>query len=162
MNIQHILLISATITTALIAGLFFGFVVAINPAFAHLPDAQYITAMQAINKAIINPAFAAAFFGAAVLIPLAAWKNNNHILMWLAAAFYLIGGIGITFVVNVPLNNILEVFPVLTASPIEAAHARRAFDKPWNTWHLFRTLAIIISLLLLIISCILPDNKIHI
>jgi uncharacterized membrane protein len=147
------LLLITTITTALIAGLFFGFVVAINPAFSRLPDNQYIMAMQAINKAIVNPVFAAAFFGAAILTPATAYQLKSP-LLWAAAAFYLIGGIGITFMANVPLNDMLARFPVLTASPKEAALARHAFDKPWNMWHLVRTLAVIISLILLVISCI--------
>jgi uncharacterized membrane protein len=127
----------AIITTALTAGLFFGFVVAINPAFAHLPDSTYITAMQAINKAIVNPVFALAFFGPVILIPIVAYKRKSR-LLWLAAAFYIIGGIGVTYAVNVPLNNLLAT----------GALERHAFDKPWNQWHLVRTLAVIISLVL--------------
>jgi uncharacterized membrane protein len=153
MQNNHVLLVCATITTALIAGLFFGFVVAVNPAFAKLPDLQYISAMQAINRAIVNAVFAIAFFGPVIFIPLAAWVEKKPIL-WVAAVIYIVGGIGITYAVNVPLNNILDTFPVATASGDEAARARTAFVKPWNLWHLVRTIAVIISTLLLIIACL--------
>jgi len=152
MQNSHVLLVSATLTTALVAGLFFGFVVAVNPAFAKLPDLQYISAMQSINRAIVNVVFAIAFFGAALFIPLAAWQEQRTIL-WVAAVIYLVGGIGVTYAVNVPLNNVLDTFPVATASADEAAGARIAFVRPWNLWHLVRTIAVVISALLLIIGC---------
>jgi uncharacterized membrane protein len=134
---KYFLLLS-TVTTALVAGLFFGFVVAINPAFAKLPDAEYIAAMQAINVAIVNPVFAAAFFGPVLLIPFTAWKYKS-LLIGLAAAFYLIGGIGVTFMLNVPLNDMLAAGTI----------SRKAYATSWNTWHLVRTVAVIISLVLL-------------
>lgn len=146
------LLFSATITTALVAGLFFCFVTAINPAFSELPDAQYIAAMQAINISIVNPLFAAAFFGPVILIPLVAWKYKSF-LVWLAAAFYLIGGIGITFMVNVPLNDMLARASVLDSS------VRNTFAGPWNNWHLIRTLAVIASLILLVIACLKVSDR---
>lgn len=156
---KFLLLGSATLTTALIAGLFFGFVVAINPAFARLSDIAYIEAMQHINRAIVNVVFAAAFFGAAILIPITAWKTQN-MLLWAAAAFYLIGGIAVTYAVNVPLNNILDTFQVNGATVIDAAQARMAFAAKWNLWHLVRTIAVIISTILLIITCIRSYSKI--
>lgn len=158
MNTKYFLLL-AIIPTALIAGLFFGFAVAINPAFKQLPDKQYITAMQAINVAIVNPLFVAAFMGPAFLIPLTAWKCESF-LIWMAAAVYLIGGIGITFVVNIPLNNMLAAFPVSTSTDVAAADLRRAFAIPWNTWHLIRTLAVILSLVLLVIACLKSSDRI--
>src|SRR3954469_23636198 len=121
MNNKYFLLL-ATVTTALVAGLFFGFVVAVNPAFSTLPDAQYIAAMQAINVAIVNPVFAAAFFAPALLIPVSAWKYKS-LLIGLAAAFYLVGGIGVTYIQNVPLNDMLAAGSI----------SRKAFAAPWNT-----------------------------
>jgi uncharacterized membrane protein len=141
---KYILLL-ATVATALIAGLFFSFVVAINPAFAQLPDAQYITAMQTINIVIVNPVFTITLLSPVILIPYSAWKYKS-ILLWMAAAFYIIGGIGVTFGANVPLND------MLAASSVTAA-TRNAFAGPWNNWHLIRTVAVIISLILLVIAC---------
>lgn len=58
---KTLVLALATITTALVAGVFYGFAVSVNLAFARLPDATYIMAMQAINEAIVNPFFAVSF-----------------------------------------------------------------------------------------------------
>lgn len=157
MNTKQILLILATVTTALVAGLFFGFVVAINPAFARLPDAAYITAMQEINIAIINPAFIFCFVGAGIFLPLAALKqprkSRQRSLLWLAAILYIIGVLGITSSINVPLNDILAKFQVTGSSAEQAAQARAAFADKWNNWHLVRTLANIAATVLAIMAC---------
>jgi uncharacterized membrane protein len=67
---QSLLLALATITTALMAGLFYAFSVSINLAFGHLPDTQYLLAMQEINKAIVNPVFLFSFLGSPLFLVL--------------------------------------------------------------------------------------------
>ncbi|WP_426059260.1 hypothetical protein [Hymenobacter sp. B1770] len=52
----------ATVSTGLVAGVYYGFSVAVNPGLARLPAPAYIAAMQAINDVIQNPVFAASFF----------------------------------------------------------------------------------------------------
>lgn len=142
-------LLLATVATALIAGLFFCFVTAINPAFAKLTDVEYITAMQTINKVIVNPVFAVTLFSPVVLIPFSAWKYKS-LLLWIAAAFYIIGGIGVTFAANVPLNDMLAASSV----------SRQAFAGSWNNWHLVRTLAVIVSLILMVMACQRSSDRI--
>ncbi len=53
---------------------------------------------------------------------------------------------------NVPLNNALANFKILSASAAEIALQRKHFELPWNQFHLIRTIASILSLALSIIS----------
>ncbi|WP_046244830.1 anthrone oxygenase family protein [Hymenobacter terrenus] len=163
MRSNTIVLVLATTTTGLVAGVFYGFSVAVNPGFARLPDPAYIAGMQAINQVIQNPVFAASFFGAPIFLPLAAvlharraWSRRFTLLVC-ASAIYLIGGLGVTVAANIPLNETLAQFPLRTASSEQAATARTRFAGPWNKWHDIRTLASTVSLVLSICACLSAD-----
>ncbi|SKC96242.1 Uncharacterized membrane protein [Chitinophaga ginsengisegetis] len=155
----------ATITTALVAGLFYAFAVSVNIAFAQLPDAAYITATQAINVAIVNPAFIVSFLGAPVLLPLATWLNarpaftrrSGYLLA--ATLIFVIGSFGVTVLSNIPLNDKLAAFHTEGASAAQLHDMRVAFATPWNNWHLVRTLAGIAALVLLVMACLQRDAK---
>ena len=165
MRTTTIILALATTTTALVTGVFYGFSVAVNPGLARLPDAPYIAAMQAINDAIQNPAFAASFFGAPLFLPLATVLHarrpfsRRFILLAGATGIYLVGSFGVTVAANIPLNETLARFSLQTASAAQAAAARTAFAGPWNKWHDIRTLASTLSLLLAISACLSSETS---
>jgi uncharacterized membrane protein len=156
MKIKSLCLGLAISTTGLVAGVFYAFSVAINPAFARLSDASYIAAMQAINSAIVNPVFAFSYFGAPLLLVAVTilHRSNSTIFSWLLAAcvVYWTGSLGVTVFGNIPLNDNLALFLIKGASLKQMALVRHGFDKPWNQWHLVRTCASVISLILLIIA----------
>lgn len=149
---KTIVLALATTATGLVAGVFYGFSVAVNPALAYLPDESYLAAMQAINRVIQNPLFAASFFGAPFLLPWATalYAQRPHTRrFWLlaaATAVYWVGGFGVTVGVNIPLNEKLAAFSLAQASPAQAAQARADFAPSWNHWHTIRTLASVAAL----------------
>lgn len=159
------ILVLATITTALVAGLFYAFAVSVNIAFAQLPDAAYITSTQAINVAIVNPAFMVSFLGAPVLLPLATWLNARPAFtrrswyLLAATLVFVIGSFGVTVVANIPLNDKLAAFSTEGASAEQLHNMRVAFATPWNNWHLVRTLAGITALILLVMACLQRDAK---
>ncbi|NLR79554.1 DUF1772 domain-containing protein [Chitinophaga eiseniae] len=153
MTITHIIQILATVSTGLITGLLFGFLIAINPAFTRLRDAPYIAAMQAINRVIVNPLFILNFLGAGILLPLAAFMQGSWCL-WMAAALYVFGVLGVTIGGNIPLNSVLDKFPLDTATPEAAASARTAFAIPWNKWHVVRTCAALLAFILAVAACV--------
>ncbi|WP_166179556.1 hypothetical protein [Rubrobacter tropicus] len=64
-------LIPATLTTGLVAGVFYAYSVSVNLGLAGQPDAGYVATMNAINEKIQNPLFFAGFIGS-VLFPLVA------------------------------------------------------------------------------------------
>lgn len=155
----------ATTTTALVAGVFYGYSVSVNPALARLPDRQYLAAMQAINEVIQNPLFAASFFGAPLLLPLATVlyasrpASRRFGLLSLATVIYLVGSFGVTVAANIPLNETLARFPVLTASLDQAAAMRAGFAEPWNRWHDVRALASTVALILAVGACLMPAGS---
>ena len=61
-------LAGATLTTGLIAGVYYAYAVSVNLGLAAQPDAGYVAAMQAINERIQNPVFFASFFGAVLTL----------------------------------------------------------------------------------------------
>src|SRR5262249_5315091 len=65
-------LAAALLTTGLMAGVFGLYTHTIMPGLRHTDDRTFIGAFQATDKAILNPWFMAAFFGALVLTGLAA------------------------------------------------------------------------------------------
>lgn len=135
--LRSAVLIAATITTGLIAGLFFAFSCAVMLGLGLADDRTFVIAMQRINVAILNGWFGLAFGGALVLTALATVLNlHGPMLLWLAAALVLyIATLGITFGVNVPLNNALDA-----AGDTNFAAARAAFESTWVRWNLIRTL----------------------
>ncbi len=122
--VRAITLAGATLTTGLIAGLFYAYAVSVNLGLAEQPDASYVSTMNAINERIQNPVFFLSFFGAvlALLAALAAHsprpRSGRFWLVALACALYIGGGFLLTVFVNVPLN---EELAAADASPGELA-----------------------------------------
>jgi len=107
MNYFQILLVIATVTVALVAGLMYAFSVSVNKGIGKLGDAPYLTAMQSINREIINPLFMASFLGSLLLLPAIAWLSYNvtgrqtfHLLL-LAAIIYAVGVFGVTIFLSI-------------------------------------------------------------
>ena len=157
--IRVLSLAGATLTTGLVAGVFYAYAVSVNLGLRVQPDASYIATMQAINARIQNPAFFASFFGAALLL-LAALavhfprpRSGRFRLVALACALYIVGGFLLTAFVNVPMNE--ELARVAEgASSGELAGARAAYEGPWDFWNAVRTFFSSLAFLALIGSCL--------
>ena len=67
---------------------------------------------------------------------------------------YAIGVVGVTALGNVPLNEALDKFNLSSASVETIADERSKFEGSWNRFHAVRTIASIISLVLVIIACL--------
>ncbi|GAB3835504.1 anthrone oxygenase family protein [Hymenobacter jeollabukensis] len=162
---KNLILASATLCTGLVAGVFYGFEVAVNPAFRRLPDAAYVGAMQAINEVIQNPVFALSFFGAPLLLPVAAAQHGRRPrsrrfrLLVVAAAVYLAGSLGVTVAANIPLNEALAAVPLQASSPAQLRAARIRFAEPWNRWHRIRTLASVVAFALAVAACLRAEEQ---
>jgi uncharacterized membrane protein len=103
-------LIAATITLGLVAGVFCLYANTIMPGLRRTDDRTFVGAFQSMDKAIINPLFMVTFFGALVLTGLAAvlhlGADGRPVLPWIAVAFVLyLAVVVITLAVNVPLND---------------------------------------------------------
>ena len=162
--VRALALASATLTTGLIAGVFYAYAVSVNLGLAAQPDAAYVAAMQAINNRIQNPLFFLGFFGA-VLLLLAALashyrrpRSGRFWLVALACLLYIGGGFLLTVFVNVPLNEQLARVAA-DASPGELARARAGYEGPWNFWNGVRAIFSFLAFLALVCACLLREDR---
>jgi uncharacterized membrane protein len=159
LNMANTILIITATLTALIAGLFYAYTCSVNLGLGRLADSEYLAAMQSINRAILNPLFFASFMGTLFMLPLSTYlhyrqaHDTRFILLLIATLIYAAGTFGVTMFGNVPLNNILDKFNITTASTTEISTQREIFEKPWILLHNIRTVAAVISLILVIIGC---------
>ena len=157
-SFHQITIFTTILLSGLVAGLLYSYSCSVNIGLRALPDAEYLKAMQSINLAIQNPFFFVSFMGLMIMLPLSAWQlhslpsHSPYYALFLAMILYFIGVFGVTVVGNVPLNNQLAVFNITQASSNEISTMRIAFEKPWNTFHLIRTISAIISFGLTILS----------
>ncbi len=161
--IVNTVLLLATIATMLAAGLFYAYAVSVNPGLGRLPDAMYLSAMQSINRAILNPLFFASFLGAALLLPAAAWLSysRDQVRFWwllAVAVIYIVGVFGVTIAGNVPLNNTLDTLKIDGATPEQLSSWRAAFEKPWNALHTVRTIASVAAAAVLAAMFVFTNN----
>ncbi len=152
--------IIAVASTALMAGLWFAWAVSVIPGTRLVPDRTYVTTMQTINRAIINPGFILPFLLTPVLLAVAGiaqWRGGDQRrggLLLAAAGTYLVGVLGVTGGGNVPLNNALDRIPLAEASDADVHTARTTYEGPWNRWHGARTLANLAALTIALIAVI--------
>jgi uncharacterized membrane protein len=144
--LRGILLIAATLTTGLMAGVFGLYTHTVMRGLRGTDDRTFVGAFQALDRAIINPWFLVSFLGALVfpfvagLLSLGA--DGRPVLPWVAAAFVLyLVVVLVTGRVNVPANDALKAAGDPDRIP-DLAGARRAFDEArWVRWNLVRTWA---------------------
>ena len=134
----------ATLTTGLVAGVFYAYAVSVELGLAAQPDGSYVATMQEINDRIQNPVFFASFFGAvlfllaALVMHLPRLRSGRFRLILLACLLYIGGGFLLTAFVNVPMNDRLAaVDPDAPARVL--AGARAVYEDPWNLWNGVRT-----------------------
>jgi uncharacterized membrane protein len=134
-------LIAATITTGLMAGLFFTYANSVLPALKGADDRTFIDAMQRINISIVNPLFLLAFLGAGALSILATFLHLGRAgFGWvLAGTVFYLATLVITFAINIPLNNALDAAGDPTRIT-DLAAVRAQFESTWVRWNLVRAL----------------------
>jgi uncharacterized membrane protein len=133
---------AATVATGLMAGVYFIYAVAIMPGLGRLDDSGFVAAFQATDRAIINPAFLAAFFAPTALCGVSAVTERGELgYRWIVVALVLNAAIvAVTMAVNVPLNDALKARGDVTGP--DAAAARQAFrESRWVAWNWFRVVA---------------------
>lgn len=149
--IARTLLLTAVVSSGLMAGLFFAWMVSVIPGTARVSDLSYIDTMQAINRAIVNPWFVVPFVVTPLLLAGAAaleWRAGNTRRAWFllgAAVSYVLGVLAVTVGGNIPLNNELDAFDLTGSPPASVAEMRDRYEGPWNRWHAVRTVVSIAS-----------------
>ena len=134
-------LLAATISSGLLAGVFVLYAHTVMPALRRVDDATFVTTFALLDRAIVNPWFlVTGFLGAPVLTAAAAvLLLGDDSAWWIAAALALhVAMVVVTGAVNVPRNNALKSSD---AAASDAGTVRAAFDEArWVRWNLLRVL----------------------
>jgi uncharacterized membrane protein len=150
-----VLTLFSALGCGLIAGVFLGFSTFVMKALARLPPAQGIASMQSINVAAVRPAFMTVFMGTAAacaalaVSSLLAWHAPGAVLLLLGSLLYLLGGLLVTIVFNVPRNNALAA---VDATSTAGADLWRTYVTGWTAWNHVRTVACLAAAALLTIA----------
>jgi uncharacterized membrane protein len=148
----RVLIGAAVLAVGLMAGFYYAYACSVMLGLAQTDDRTFVTAMQAINASVRNAAFAPAFFGSLLLsliLAVVGVARRRPGAGWVVAAAGLyVASFLVTMTLNVPLNEALAA-----AGPADQigdlAAVRDAFEQPWVTWNLVRTLLASASLLTL-------------
>ncbi|MFL2076325.1 anthrone oxygenase family protein [Marinilactibacillus psychrotolerans] len=147
------LLVFSLIGTGLIAGIFFSFSNFIMTAFSKISYSKGLAAMQAINRAVLNPLLFLFFIGTAIstflLVVLYFFTTLVSSLELAGSILYFFGCFIVTGIRNVPLNN-----QIGSISSIEIGNEPvwRDYLKTWTFWNHIRTFASLSAFICLIIS----------
>jgi uncharacterized membrane protein len=139
-TVTFIVLLAATITAGLMAGLFYAFSVSVMPGLGRGDDKTFVEGMRGINVAIINGWFLLSFLGAPLLAGVAVIMNlgSGATLWWTVAGFAcLVAMIVLTGAVHIPMNN------ALMEGGDAYAQVRATFETRWVRWNILRTLVTI-------------------
>jgi uncharacterized membrane protein len=139
--VPEALLVAATISSGLLAGVFLLYAHTVMPALAKTADVEFVRTFARLDRHIVNPVFlVSSFLGAPVLTAAAAvayWDEDprDWILGALAAHVLMVV---ITGGANLPRNDGLKA---AEESAADATAARAAFDEAgWVRWNWLRVL----------------------
>jgi len=161
MKSKKMILFLSTVVMGLSAGIFYCWSVSVTTGLALLPDKEYITAFQALNRAILNPLFLLCFMGPVFLLPLSAIVSYHKPfgpVFWLlcaASLIYIVGVMGITMAWNVPMNDVMDKYNAAAASASDLASTRAGFEARWNFLNNIRTVSCIVSFSMAVAACML-------
>ena len=139
------LAIASLTLNAAIFGFFYAWICSTMWGLDNADPNTAIAAMQAMNSSVRNAIFAPAFFATPFLSALVAlWAyrvnyKNVAILFGTAAIVYFCGGLVLTMVINVPMNEALALIK-LPLDPDLATQVWKDYSAPWQLWNITRTI----------------------
>jgi len=161
---ETIILALAILLTGLMAGIFFTWSNAVKPGIGKLSDIEYLTALQSMNRVILNNAFKIIFLGAIIvvaLVPVFYFNLYPKNIFWLfvfTLVIYWIGVFGVTVSGNIPLNEILDKTNLESITSEEIKTLRKSIEVKWNNFNLIRCISSAITFLILIVSFLILDK----
>ena len=139
-------LLAATMTMGIGAGVFQLYAFAIMPGLGRTDDRTFVGAFQQIDRAIVGPWLFLFFFGALVFVALAAalhlGADERSALPWIGGAFVLhLAVVVVTIGINVPLNDEIKAAGDPGQIADLAAVRERFHEATWVGWNLLRAVA---------------------
>jgi len=138
-EVQPLILLAATMSTGLTAGVFVLYAHTLMPGLKTTDDRTFVGAFQAIDRAIINPWFlGGCFLGAPILAVIAAIAYfGQPAFAWIAAALILyVIVIAITFAIHLPLNDAIKAAGDPDRITDLAAVRERFNEARWMRWNI--------------------------
>jgi len=130
-NVRGPLLVVAALVAGLQAGTYFTWSTGVMPGLARVDDRTFVSALQHVNVAIVNPLFVATFLGAPILAGAVAVLGGPEARAWAIAATALaLGTVVITAAGNIPLNDALDAAGPVDSIP-DLAAVRADFESRW-------------------------------
>ena len=145
------LVVVLLVGSGLISGILFIFSNTVMEALARQGEDEGAAAMVSINAVILNPSFFTLFIGtgaasAALGILTFLWTPEGAWMLYAAAGLYIVGVLGVTGAVNVPLN---ERLAVAHPSGEETRKFWHHYLDRWTRWNSIRTGAGVLTTLAL-------------
>jgi uncharacterized membrane protein len=110
----EVLTAATTAGSGLLAGVFFAFSAFVMSGLRRLPDPGGAAAMRSINVTAQRPPLMIALFGVCALCAvmivraLATWSQPGAAWLLVGAVLTIVGALGVTAAINVPLNDRLD------------------------------------------------------
>lgn len=160
MTILKITILLTALLSGLVAGFLFAFAVVVMPGIARLSDGAFIRAFQVMDGVIqaSQPLFVLMWLGSIIGIVASLGLGIRELsgpallLLGLAAVLFLGAVQAPTFLVNIPLNNGLQAVDVAAMDAAALSVARAEFENVWNRWNVFRTVASVLTTVLLMVT----------
>lgn len=159
--VRTLILLLATLSMGLMAGAFALYAHTIMPGLARVDARSFVSAFQAVDRAIINPWFLGGGFLGAMLFSLLATLAHlgRNALPWIACALGLYAiAFAITIAVHLPLNDAIKAVDLNQVTDLAAV--REAFDeRRWARWNLLRTVVTTLAFALLAWALVVHGNS---
>ena len=142
------LVLTSTLSCALVTGFVFTYAVIVMPGLAKLTDKEFIRAFQVTDELIQNnqPIFMIVWVGSVIsvistlIVSLMRPYSVETVLVIIAGFVYLLGVQGLTVLVHLPLNRRIQTVNVEEWDASALREERLLFETRWIRFNWIRTL----------------------
>ena len=142
------LVLTSTLSCALVTGFVFTYAVIVMPGLAKLADREFIRAFQVTDELIQNnqPIFMIVWVGSVIsvistlIVSLMGPYSVETVLVIIAGFVYLLGVQGLTVLVHLPLNTRIQTVNVQERDASALREERLLFETRWIRFNWIRTL----------------------
>lgn len=142
------LVLTSTLSCALVTGFVFTYAVIVMPGLAKLADKEFIRAFQVTDGVIQNnqPIFMIVWVGSLIsvistlIVSLMGPYSVETVLAIIAGFVYLLGVQGLTVLVHLPLNRRIQTVNVEERDASALREERLLFETRWIRFNWIRTL----------------------
>ena len=142
------LVLTSTLSCALVTGFVFTYAVIVMPGLAKLTDKEFIRAFQVTDELIQNnqPIFMIVWVGSVIsvistlIVSLMGPYSVETVLVIIAGFVYLLGVQGLTVLVHLPLNRRIQTVKLEEWDASALREERLLFESRWIRFNWIRTL----------------------